>query len=193
MRAAYIMGENPMQSDPDAAKVEAGLRNLDFLIVQDIFMTPTARLADVLLPAASYLEKQGTFTNTERRVQLINEVLPPLPGTRPDWRILCDVINALGGRADYDSPREIFNEIRQVVPSYAGMDYTRLAEEQGLCWPCPTPIIRARPICTPRPSRGGAGCSRSTTCPTISAAPRMKPIRSRCSPGASRTTTTPAR
>lgn len=139
IRAAYIMGENPMQSDPDAAKVEAGLRNLDFLIVQDIFMTPTARLADVILPAASYLEKQGTFTNTERRVQLINEVLPPLPGTRPDWRILCDVINALGGRADYDSPREIFNEIRQVVPSYAGMDYTRLAEEQGLCWPCPTP------------------------------------------------------
>ena len=93
----------------------------------------------MVLPAASYLEKQGTFTNTERRVQLINEVLPPLPGTRPDWRILCDVINALGGRADYDSPREIFNEIRQVVPSYAGMDYTRLAEEQGLCWPCPTP------------------------------------------------------
>ena len=64
---------------------------------------------------------------------------PPRPGTRPDWRSLCDVINALGGRADYDSPREIFNEIRQVVPSYAGMDYTRLAEEQGLCWPCPTP------------------------------------------------------
>lgn len=139
IRAAYIMGENPMQSDPDAAKVEEGLRNLDFLIVQDIFMTPTARLADVVLPAASYLEKQGTFTNTERRVQLINEVLPPLPGTRPDWRILCDVINALGGRADYDSPREIFNEIRQVVPAYAGMDYTRLAEEQGLCWPCPAP------------------------------------------------------
>ena len=139
IRAAYIMGENPMQSDPDAAKVEAGLRNLDFLIVQDIFMTPTAQLADVILPATSYLEKQGTFTNTERRVQLINEVLSPLPGTRADWRILCDVINALGGRADYDSPREIFNEIRQVVPSYAGMDYTRLAEEQGLCWPCPTP------------------------------------------------------
>lgn len=138
IRAAYIMGENPMQSDPDAAKVEEGLRNLDFLIVQDIFMTPTARLADVILPATSYLEKQGTFTNTERRVQLINEVLSPLPGTRPDWRILCDVINALGGRADYDSPREIFNEIRQVVPAYAGMDYTRLAEEQGLCWPCPT-------------------------------------------------------
>lgn len=138
VRAAYIMGENPMQSDPDAAKVEEGLRNLDFLIVQDIFLTPTAQLADVVLPATSYLEKQGTFTNTERRVQLVNEVLSPLPGTRPDWRILCDVINALGGRADYDSPREIFNEIRQVVPSYAGMDYTRLAEEQGLCWPCPT-------------------------------------------------------
>lgn len=83
IRAAYIMGENPMQSDPDAAKVEAGLRNLDFLIVQDIFMTPTARLADVILPAASYLEKQGTFTNTERRVQLINEVLPPCPAPAP--------------------------------------------------------------------------------------------------------------
>ncbi len=139
IRAAYIMGENPLQSDPDAAKVEAGLRNLDFLVVQDIFLTPTARLADVVLPATSYLEKDGTFTNTERRVQLVREVLSPLPGTRPDWRILCDVINALGGRADYDSPQEIFNEIRQVVPAYAGMDYARLEESQGLCWPCPTP------------------------------------------------------
>ncbi len=87
--AAYIMGENPMQSDPDAAKVEAGLRNLDFLIVQDIFMTPTARLADVILPAASYLEKQGTVHQYERGYSH-QRSLPPLPAP-PDWRILCDV------------------------------------------------------------------------------------------------------
>ena len=149
IRAAFILGENPMQSDPDTAKVETGLKNLDFLVVQDIFMTPTAALADVVLPATSYLEKQGTFTNTERRVQLINEVLPPLPGTRPDWRILCDLITWLGGRADYDTPEDIFNEIRTVTPTYAGMTYERLAEEQGLCWPCPstdhpgTPVLHA--------------------------------------------------
>ena len=191
IRAAYIMGENPMQSDPDAAKVEAGLRNLDFLIVQDIFMTPTARLADVILPAASYLEKQGTFTNTERRVQLINEVLSPLPGTRPDWRILCDVINALGGT----TIRPVRSSMRSVRWSRVTRAWTipALPRNRGCAGPARPRIIRARPICTPRPSRGGAGCSRSTTCPTISATPRMKPIRSRCSPGASRTTTTPAR
>lgn len=138
IRAAYIIGENPMQSDPDATEVEKGLKNLDFLVVQDIFMTPTAQLAHVVLPASSYLEKNGTFTNTERRVQLVNEVLPPLPGTRTDWRILCDLITLLGGRADYASPEETFNEIRLANPAYAGMTYARLRAEQGLCWPCPT-------------------------------------------------------
>lgn len=138
IRTAYVMGENPMQSDPDATEVEKGLKNLDFLVVQDIFMTPTAQLAHVVLPAASYLEKTGTFTNTERRVQMVNEVLPPLPGTRTDWRILCDLITLLGGRADYASPEETFNEIRLANPAYAGMTYARLRTEQGLCWPCPT-------------------------------------------------------
>ena len=138
IRAAYILGENPVQSDPDAGSVRAGLESLDFLVVQDIFMTPTAELAHVVLPATSYLEKEGTFTNTERRVQKVNEVIPPLPGTRPDWRILSDLINLLGGHADYARPEEIFNEIRQAVPTYAGMTYARLEAEQGLCWPCPT-------------------------------------------------------
>ena len=138
IRSAFIMGENPVQSDPDMLSVVAGLRKLDFLVVQDIFMTPTAELADVVLPAASYLEKEGTFTNTERRVQKVNEVLPPLPGTRPDWRILADLIECLGGQAPYTCPEDIFDEIRQANPAYAGITYSRLSDGQGLCWPCPT-------------------------------------------------------
>lgn len=138
IRSAFIMGENPVQSDPDMASIVEGLSRLDFLVVQDIFMTPTAELAHVILPAASYLEKEGTFTNTERRVQKVNEVLPPLPGTRPDWRILSDLISLFGGQAPYSCPEAIFEEIRQANPAYAGITYARLADGKGLCWPCPT-------------------------------------------------------
>ncbi len=138
IRSAFIMGENPVQSDPDMVSVIEGLRNLDFLVVQDIFMTPTAELAHVVLPAASYLEKEGTFTNTERRVQKVNEVLPPLTGTRPDWQILTDLIGLFGGSAPYACPEDIFEEIRRANPAYAGITYARLADGQGLCWPCPT-------------------------------------------------------
>lgn len=152
IRAAHVIGENPLQSDPDTRHVAEGFRRLDFLLVQDLFLTPTAALADVVLPASSYLEKQGTFTNTERRVQLVNEVLPPLPGTRPDWRILVDLMRIMrpadaADTPDYASPEDIFAEIRKANPAYAGMSYARLAAHDGLCWPCPdeehpgTPIL----------------------------------------------------
>lgn len=151
IRAVHVIGENPLQSDPDTRHVAEGFRNTDFLLVQDLFLTPTAELADVVLPAASYLEKQGTFTNTERRVQLVNEVLPPLPGARPDWRILADLIRLMRAEgtppADYPSPKAVFAEIRKANPAYAGMTYSRLAARDGLCWPCPdenhpgTPIL----------------------------------------------------
>jgi predicted molibdopterin-dependent oxidoreductase YjgC len=146
IRAAWVMGENPAQSDPDAASVMEGLGKLDFLVVQDLFLTPTARMAHVVLPAASYLEKQGTFTNTERRVQMVNEVLPPVEGSRADWQILRDAIRALGGQADYTCPEDIFEEIKKLVPSYAGMSYARIAQAQGLCWPCPTPEHPGTPV-----------------------------------------------
>lgn len=155
IRAAYVIGENPLQSDPDTQSVAEGFRRLDFLLVQDLFLTPTAELADVVLPASSYLEKQGTFTNTERRVQLVNEALPPLPGTRPDWRILVDLMRIMrpAGTADapdYASPEAVFAEIRKANPAYAGMSYARLAAHDGLCWPCPdeehpgTPILHVQ-------------------------------------------------
>lgn len=151
IRAVHVIGENPLQSDPDTRHVAEGFRKTDFLLVQDLFLTPTAELADVVLPTASYLEKQGTFTNTERRVQLVNEVLPPLPGTRPDWRILADLIRIMRADgtppANHASPEAIFAEIRKANPAYAGMTYSRLAAHDGLCWPCPdehhpgTPIL----------------------------------------------------
>ena len=146
LHAAWIMGENPAQSDPDATSVVEGLGKLDFLVVQDLFLTPTAQKAHLVLPAASYLEKQGTFTNTERRVQMVNEVLPPLAGSRADWQILRDAIRALGGQAAYSCPEDIFEEIRKLVPSYAGMSYARIAQAQGLCWPCPTPTHAGTPV-----------------------------------------------
>ncbi len=147
--ALYIIGENPVLSDADMQATEKALRALDILIVQDIFLTETAKLAHVVLPAASYLEKEGTFTNTERRVQRIRSVLQPRGEARPDWQILADLIRELESEQGphYASSEDIFNEIRQVVPSYAGMTYARLAEHDGLCWPCPheehggTPIL----------------------------------------------------
>lgn len=146
IKALFIMGENPVLSDPNAAHVRAALEKVELLVVQDIFMTETAELAHVVLPAASYLEKTGTFTNTERRVQMVNKVLDPLPGTRPDWEILADIIRHLGHKASYATSEEVFAELRQVVPSYAGMTYARLRREQGLCWPCPTEDHPGTPI-----------------------------------------------
>ena len=137
IRSLFIMGENPAVSDPDTAHVLKALSRLDFLVVQDIFLTETAGHAHVVLPAASWLEKEGTFTNTERRVQKVNRVLPPLSGTLPDWEILTRLLRNMGHKAEYGNPEDIFMELRSVTPSYAGMTYARLEKEQGICWPCP--------------------------------------------------------
>ncbi len=147
----YIIGENPMLSDADKAVTEKSLRSLDLLIVQDIFLTDTAKLAHVVFPAASYLEKEGTFTNTERRVQRIRTALRPRGESRPDWRILADIMERLHEGSvppkAYSCAEDVFEELRQVVPSYAGITYARMEEHDGLCWPCPheehpgTPIL----------------------------------------------------
>jgi formate dehydrogenase alpha subunit len=132
----YIMGENPMVSDPDINHVKRALSNLDFLVVQDIFLTETAELADVVLPAASFAEKDGTFTNTERRVQRVRKAIEPIGNAKPDWKILMEIMNKLGYAKKYLDPSEIMDEIRTVTPQYRGITYDRL-EKEGLQWPCP--------------------------------------------------------
>lgn len=154
VKGLYIMGENPMLSDPDVGHVRRCLEHLDFLVVQDIFLTETAALAHVVLPGSSFAEKAGTFTNTERRVQMLTPAVP-LPGeAREDWRIICDLARRMQlrhpdapyGGFDYASPAQVMEEIAALTPSYGGIRHERLGH-RGLQWPCPdvdhpgTPIL----------------------------------------------------
>ena len=138
IRAMYIMGENPVVSDPDSSHVVEALKSLEFLVVQDIFLSETAALADVVLPATSSLEKDGTFTNTERRVQRIRKALEPVGESMPDWMILCALAGRMGcaGQFCYDDPGQIMSEIARLSPSYGGISFERL-DGNGLQWPCP--------------------------------------------------------
>ncbi len=136
LKALYVMGENPMLSDPDTAHVEEALKAAELLVVQDIFFTPTAELAHVVLPGSSFAEKDGTFTNTERRVMRVRKAIEPVGDSRPDWQIIQEISNRLGYAMAYDSPEAIMNEIAEVTPSYGGITYDRL-EGSGLQWPCP--------------------------------------------------------
>ncbi|PKN31793.1 MAG: formate dehydrogenase subunit alpha, partial [Deltaproteobacteria bacterium HGW-Deltaproteobacteria-20] len=145
LRAMYIMGENPAVSDADAPHAQARLRALDFLVVQDIFLTETARLADVVLPAASALEKDGTFTNTDRRVQRVRATVPCPGEALPVWRILNLLGPRLGVPMGYDRPEEIMREIALAAPIYGGIDYRRIRRE-GLVWPCPDQAHPGTPI-----------------------------------------------
>ncbi len=137
IKALYIMGENPLLSDPDLHHVKKELQKLDLMIVQDIFMTETAQIADVVLPVTSFAEKDGTFTNTERRVQRVRKAIEAPGEAKTDWEVICGIANKMGYPMHYASAREIFNEITTVTPSYAGISYERL-EKEGIQWPCPT-------------------------------------------------------
>jgi formate dehydrogenase major subunit len=137
IKAIYIMGENPLLSDPDLHHVQESLKKLDLLIVQDIFMTETAQVADVVLPSASFAEKDGTFTNTERRVQRIRKVINPPGEAKADWKIIAGISTQMGYPMNYSSAKEVFEEIASVTPSYAGITYKRI-EKEGIQWPCPT-------------------------------------------------------
>ena len=137
VKALWVMGENPVVSDPDANHVVKALEKIELLIVQDIFLTPTAKLADVVLPGVSFAEKDGTFANTERRVMRVRKAVEPVGDSSQDWQIIQDISNRFGFQMDYDSPEEIFKEIAELTPSYAGMTYERL-EGPGLQWPCPS-------------------------------------------------------
>ena len=136
IKGLYIMGENPMLSDPDVGHVKQGLQNLDFLCVQDIFLSETAQMADVVLPACSFAEKDGTFTNTERRVQRVRKALDAPGQARQDWEIICQIASRLGYPMHYESPSEIMDEIASLTPTYGGMSFERI-EKEGLRWPCP--------------------------------------------------------
>ena len=138
VRGMYILGENPFISDPNSNKVRRALANLDFLVVQDIFLTETAEFADVVLPASSYLEKTGTYTNTDRRVQLGRQVLEPPGEARQDWETICQIGNRLGLPMNYESPSEVFEEFSALTENYNGLTHQNLGRE-GKLWPCPDP------------------------------------------------------
>jgi formate dehydrogenase major subunit len=157
LKCLFIVGENPMLSDPDLHHVKKGFDNLDFVIVQDIFMTETGQEADVVLPAACYAEKDGTQSNTERRVQKWRKAQEPPGEAKLDWQITCGIAKAMGyeKQFSYKNAEEIFNEIRKVTPSYAGITYARLEKADAVHWPCPTvehpgtPILHKERFATP--------------------------------------------
>jgi formate dehydrogenase major subunit/formate dehydrogenase alpha subunit len=135
VKALYIIGENPMVSDPNLNHSEEALKRLEFLVVQDIFLTETARLADVVLPSAAFAEKDGTFTNTERKVQRVRKAVEPPGEAREDWKIIADLSGRMGYPMAYDGARAIMDEIASVTPSYCGINYKRL-DSGGIHWPC---------------------------------------------------------
>lgn len=137
VKALYVMGENPMMSDPDTSHIEQALSSLDFLVVQDIFLSETAVMADVVLPAASFAEREGTYTNTERRVQISRQAVSPPGSAWPDWKIIREVSRLSGYPMNCDSADDIMKEINRLTPSYAGIVYPRLESSHGLQWPCP--------------------------------------------------------
>jgi len=134
IKAIYVMGENPVITEANISEVEKGIRNLDLFVVQDIFMTETAEMADVVLPAATALEKDGTFTNTERRVQRIVPVKDPPGEAKQDWWILSELSRKLLGLRGYSSAMEIFEEIREAIPNYSGIRYSDIYPN-GKQWP----------------------------------------------------------
>ncbi len=145
LKAMYIIGENPMVSDPDLNHAENCFKQLEFLVVQDLFLTETAQMADVVLPSKCFAEKEGTFSNTERRVQRVRKAVDP-PGTaKDDWQITCEIASAMGYEMAYENSEAIFNELASVTPSYRGISYDRI-EHEGLHWPCPTPEHPGTPI-----------------------------------------------
>lgn len=137
IKALYIMGENPMVSDPDLNHTEKCLKKLDLLIVQDIFLTETAKMADVVFPAAAFAEKSGTVTNTERRVQVTNKAFDPPKGARQDYEIIAGLAKKMGSKNFPATVELLWKEINDLTPSYAGMTWERL-RECGIQWPCPT-------------------------------------------------------
>lgn len=144
VKAMVVLGENPVVSDPDSNHVKHALQSVEFFMAMDIFPTPTTELAHLVLPAASFAETDGTFTNSERRVQRVRQAIPPLAG-KTNWQVIQELSTRMGYPMGYGSAEEIFNEMASLTPSYAGISYSRL-DPSGLCWPCPTPEHPGTPI-----------------------------------------------
>jgi len=146
IKALYVVGENPPLSEPDATHAMEALKKTDFLVVQDIFLSETAQEADVVLPATSFAEKDGTFTNTERRVQRVRKAIEPVGDSKPDWWITSQIAQKMGANGfRFENASQIMDEIASLTPSYGGISYNRL-EEGGLQWPCPAPDHPGTPI-----------------------------------------------
>ena len=145
VRGMYIMGENPFLSDPNVNKVRQALSALDFLVVQDIFLTETAEFADVILPASAYLEKLGTYTNTDRRVPIGRPVLESPGAARPDWEIICELSTRMGYPLDYPSPEEVFREFADLTDAYQTLGYENLGPS-GKLWPNADPATQDGPV-----------------------------------------------
>ena len=144
IRCMYIVGENPLLTEPNLAHAREAFEQLDFLVVQDIFMHETAELADIVLPAASFAEKEGTFTNSERRVQRVRRVIEPVGEARPDWEIVQDLARRAAARLGlspagfgHDSAASVFDEMASLTPMLGGLSHARLDAEGGIQWPCP--------------------------------------------------------
>lgn len=135
VKAMYILGENPVLTDPDANHIRGALAALDFLVVQELFLTETAEYADVILPAASFAECDGTFTSSERRVQRVRKAIEPLPG-QANWETICQMATRMGFTMSYNHPGEIWDEMAALAPAMAGINYDRI-DKVGLHWPCP--------------------------------------------------------
>ncbi|MBI4296756.1 MAG: formate dehydrogenase subunit alpha [Chloroflexi bacterium] len=146
IKALYLVGENPVLADASAKHVEEALMETEFLVVQDIFMSETAGFAHVVLPAASFAEKEGTFTNTERRIQRVRQAFSPVGNSKADWWITCEIARRMGAKGfDFTDAAQIMDEIARVTPSYGGISFRRL-EKESLQWPCPTPEHPGTPI-----------------------------------------------
>lgn len=136
IKSLYIIGENPAVSDPNQHHIEEALRKLEFLIVEDIFLTETAKFADLVLPAACFAEKEGTFTNTERRIQMVRKAVEAPGEAKADWEIITELSAKMGYEMDYQNPAEIMDEIAELTPIYGGINYERI-DKTGIQWPCP--------------------------------------------------------
>jgi len=145
LKSLFIIGENPMVSDPDLNHARKAFANLDFFVVQDIFQTETTRMADVVLPAACFAEKDGTFSNTERRVQRVRKAVEPPGEAKQDWEIICKIAKRMGYEMSYKNSLDIFKEIASVTPSYKGITWDRI-DQIGIHWPCPDENHEGTPI-----------------------------------------------
>ena len=155
VHALYILAEDPIMSDPDTKHIRRCLDAADFIVLQEIFPTETSYYADVLLPGVTFAEKTGTFTNTERRVQMVRQAITPIGEARQDWEIIAEIARKMGRYSanngiwsgwDYSSPSAIMNEINALTPSYAGITHERLEQGETLQWPCTSPEHPGTPI-----------------------------------------------